>query len=139
MNNLFPSNVSNSKAAYERLIANSGTIFIKNEEDKKKEQSTRHTTYYSSVEIQSPSTTSSGLLWQQMLAYLTYEKPPTLPQNNPSENEPRQSITLSPENQALIQLLRSWRESDDQERIETWEYLKQALDEDRLSDRKLFP
>jgi hypothetical protein len=60
-------------------------------------------------------------------------------QSNSSESEPRQSITLSPENQALIQLLRSWRESDDQERIETWEYLKHALDEERLSDRKLFP
>lgn len=37
-----------------------------------------------------------------------------------------------------IKLLRSWREDDEQEQKETWEYLKVALDEDRLSDRKLF-
>ena len=42
-------------------------------------------------------------------------------------------------NRALIQLLRSWREGDEQEQRSTWEYLKQALDEDRLSERKLFP
>jgi len=42
-------------------------------------------------------------------------------------------------NSALIQLLRSWREGDEQEQRKTWEYLKQALDEDRLSERKLFP
>ncbi len=41
--------------------------------------------------------------------------------------------------QALIQLLRSWREGDEQEQHSTWEYLKQALDEDRLSERTLFP
>src|SRR6478672_1413594 len=45
-------------------------------------------------------------------------------------------------NQAAIQLLRSWREVDEEgarEQRETWEFLKRALDEDRLSDRKLFP
>jgi hypothetical protein len=45
-------------------------------------------------------------------------------------------------NEAAIQLLREWREgseSDEQEQRETWEYLKQALDEHRLSARKLFP
>jgi hypothetical protein len=44
-------------------------------------------------------------------------------------------------NQALA-LLQSWdvEESPEQEeQRETWEYLKQALDGDRLSDRKLFP
>ena len=42
-------------------------------------------------------------------------------------------------NAELLRLLRSWRENGDQdEQRETWEYLKQALDEDRLSDRKLF-
>jgi hypothetical protein len=38
----------------------------------------------------------------------------------------------------LIQLLRSWREGDEEEQQSTWEYLKKALDEDRLSERKLF-
>jgi hypothetical protein len=44
-------------------------------------------------------------------------------------------------NQALA-LLQSWDVEESQEREEqrkTWEYLKQALDEDRLSDHKLFP
>ncbi len=42
-------------------------------------------------------------------------------------------------NQALIDLLKSWREDGDaEEQRETWEYLKRVLDGDRLSDRKLF-
>lgn len=43
-------------------------------------------------------------------------------------------------NQAAIELLKSWLENPEnvQEQKETWEYLKKALDEDRLSDRKLF-
>ncbi|HXM51571.1 MAG TPA: hypothetical protein VN956_27265 [Pyrinomonadaceae bacterium] len=44
-------------------------------------------------------------------------------------------------NQALA-LLQSWdveESSKREEQRETWEYLKRALDEDRLSDRKLFP
>jgi hypothetical protein len=41
---------------------------------------------------------------------------------------------------AAIELLRSWREDGDaEEQRETGEYLMRALDEDRLSDRKLFP
>jgi hypothetical protein len=40
--------------------------------------------------------------------------------------------------QALIQLLKEWCEDDAHEQYETLEYLKQALDEGRLSDRKLF-
>jgi hypothetical protein len=60
----------------------------------------------------------------------------------------RQSVTVSPPpdttstpiNQAAIDLLRSWREEGDEaEQRETWEFLQQALDEDRLSDRPLFP
>jgi hypothetical protein len=40
----------------------------------------------------------------------------------------------------LVNLLQSWIDEDDtQEQQETGEYLIQALDEDRLSDRKLFP
>lgn len=44
--------------------------------------------------------------------------------------------------EAAIRLLRSWREvgeHDEQEQQETWTYLKKALDENRLSNRKLFP
>jgi hypothetical protein len=39
----------------------------------------------------------------------------------------------------LIRLLRSWREEENgDEQRETWEYLQHALDEDRLSYRRLF-
>ncbi|MBE9030658.1 antitoxin family protein [filamentous cyanobacterium LEGE 11480] len=57
------------------------------------------------------------------------------------EGETLQIRILEPEapppaNQAALDLLRSWREEgDEQEQKETWEFLKQALDEDRLSDR----
>ena len=60
-------------------------------------------------------------------------------QNELNKNELPQSIAQSQQKHALIQLLRSWREGDEQEQRNTWEYLKQALDEDRLSERKLFP
>lgn len=43
-------------------------------------------------------------------------------------------------NQAAIQLLQSWiDEGDEEEQRETGEFLMRALDEDRLSDRKLYP
>ena len=42
-------------------------------------------------------------------------------------------------NEAAIQLLRLWRTGDEQEQQETWQYLKRVLDEDRLSNRRLFP
>jgi hypothetical protein len=39
----------------------------------------------------------------------------------------------------LTKLFQSWREDEDEgEQKDTWEYLKQVLDEDRLSDRRLF-
>lgn len=37
-----------------------------------------------------------------------------------------------------LSLLNSWYAEDDQEQQKTWEMLRPALDEDRLSDRKLF-
>lgn len=43
-------------------------------------------------------------------------------------------------NQRAIELLRSWlEEGDEEEHRETGEYLMKALDEDRMSYRKLFP
>ena len=40
----------------------------------------------------------------------------------------------------LEHLFQSWEEQDDeQEQKETWEYLRQVLDEDRSSNRPLFP
>ena len=50
------------------------------------------------------------------------------------------NVEISEKNQAAIRLLKSWRDTDDeQEQQETWEFLRQALDENRLSDRPLFP
>lgn len=92
---------------------------------------------HSLQETQSSSVTPSGSLWLQTLARLAYESPRTASQ---SENkELPQNAAQSQRNRALIQLLKSWREGDEQEQRSTWEYLKQALDEDRLSKRKLFP
>jgi len=41
-------------------------------------------------------------------------------------------------NQAAITLLDSWLDEDASEHQQTWDYLKKAMDEDRLSDRSLF-
>jgi len=38
-----------------------------------------------------------------------------------------------------VNLLQSWIDEDDEEQQETGQYLTQALDDDRLSERKLFP
>jgi excisionase family DNA binding protein len=53
-------------------------------------------------------------------------------------------MSLSPEermmrNQAARKVLQSFMDEDEEEQRETWEELKQALDENRLSCRKLFP
>jgi hypothetical protein len=42
------------------------------------------------------------------------------------------------QNQAAIELLRSWRKGDVQQQREAWEFISRALDEDRLSDRKFY-
>lgn len=47
--------------------------------------------------------------------------------------------TRTRKNKAMIELLRSWREEDEQEQRTTWELLREALEEDRWSDRELFP
>jgi len=73
------------------------------------------------------------------LAHLAYEPPSSASQSEIENKELLQSGPQSLKTLALIQLLRSWREGDEQEQRSTWEYLKQALDEDRLSERKLFP
>lgn len=51
------------------------------------------------------------------------------------------SAHASDSNRAALALLRSWRseDADDQEQRETLEILKKTLDQDRTSQRKLFP
>ena len=49
--------------------------------------------------------------------------------------------SIAATNTAVLALLDKWEtEGDEQEQTETWEFLQQALDEDRLSShRPLFP
>lgn len=49
------------------------------------------------------------------------------------------SVSHEQKNTDLQQLLDSWREGDEEEQRDTLEYLRKVLDEDRLSNRKLFP
>ena len=64
--------------------------------------------------------------------------------NTPVEKTQKQLIEpLTTEQlERAVNLLDSWcnvDEAEAQEQQETWFYLKKVLDEDRLSDRKLFP
>ena len=63
------------------------------------------------------------------------EQPITVPVETDDDN----SVYGPPRAEAILQLLRSWEEDDPQEQRETWEYLKVALDQDRLGRRQLFP
>ena len=63
------------------------------------------------------------------------EQPVTLP----VEIDEDQGVYGPPQTQAILDLLQSWEDDDPEEQRETWEYLKKALDEDRLGARKLFP
>lgn len=127
MNSNFLSNISNSSAAQEPSIGVPSYITVFSAFSQSME------------EKQSSSVTPSGLLWQQKLALMVSESPLPVSQSELKKNELRQSATQSQKIHGLIQLLKSWREGDEQEQRDTWEYLKQALDEDRLSERKLFP
>jgi hypothetical protein len=50
------------------------------------------------------------------------------------------SISTEQKQAQAVKLLQSWLDDeDDEEQQETGQYLIHALDEDRLSDRKLFP
>lgn len=65
------------------------------------------------------------------------EQPPrglSLPAKENAEGD----INPASKNRVAIELLRAWRDGDESEQQETWHYLKQALEEDRLSNRKLF-
>jgi hypothetical protein len=51
------------------------------------------------------------------------------------------NVEQAQKNQAAIDLLDSWLDEDEDasEHQQSWDFLKIALDEDRLSDRPLFP
>ena len=127
MSSMILRSIINSRAAYEPFVDafGTGTPFS--------------ALSHSLQEAQSSSVTPSGSLWLQTLARLAYESPRAASQSEIENEGLPQSTTQSQKNRALIQLLRSWREGDKQEQRSTWEYLKQALDEDRMSERKLFP
>jgi hypothetical protein len=55
-----------------------------------------------------------------------------------AEPDPQTRLIQRRRNRAAIDALRSWRDADDDEQRETWEYLRRVLDEDRPSYRKLF-
>ena len=61
---------------------------------------------------------------------------PTTHTDSPDEERRKEQIRR---NQVVIDLLNAWEQEDEEEQRETWEFLKRALDEDRLSFRKLFP
>jgi hypothetical protein len=54
------------------------------------------------------------------------------------ETKVQPSAPLPPENIAAIQLLDSWLNEDVQDHSKEWEEIKQTIEENRLSDRKLF-
>jgi len=62
-------------------------------------------------------------------------------QTIPSNTLPVVNAKQAQKNQAAIDLLDSWLSDDEDanEQKQTWEFLKVALDEDRLSSRPLFP
>ncbi|WP_245894481.1 hypothetical protein [Chamaesiphon polymorphus] len=62
-------------------------------------------------------------------------------QNIPSATLPIVNAEQAQKNQAAIDLLNSWLDDNEDaaEHQQTWDFLKTALDEDRLSDRPLFP
>jgi hypothetical protein len=62
-------------------------------------------------------------------------------QKIPPATPPMVNIEQARKNQAAIDLLDSWlnEDQDASEHQQTWDFLQKSLDEDRLSDRPLFP
>lgn len=60
------------------------------------------------------------------------------PQQNPTEEAP-EGTSFQERIQTTVRALRTLLEGDEEEQRETFAYLKQGLDEDRFSTRRLFP
>ena len=56
----------------------------------------------------------------------------------PLQDTERQRQDQIRHNQAVIDLLNTWDQEDPKEQRETLDYLRQVLDQDRSSSRKLF-
>ncbi len=68
------------------------------------------------------------------------EKDETLAEESKRRDESVAEMELpAADAESAIALLQSWCDEDAQEQRETWTFLKTALDQDRLSDHKLFP
>ena len=61
------------------------------------------------------------------------------PQPNPIEEEAPESVSAQERIQTTVRALRALLEGDEEEQRETFTYLKQVLEEDRFSTRRLFP
>jgi hypothetical protein len=61
------------------------------------------------------------------------------PQPNPTVEEAPESANSQEQIQTTVRALRALLEGDEEEQRETFAYLKQVLDEDRFSTRRLFP
>lgn len=64
--------------------------------------------------------------------------PPTT-DADPSHAASQSEAIRRAKNAAATELLDEWSAGDATEQRETWKYLRRVLDEDRLSQRKLFP
>ena len=69
--------------------------------------------------MQSPSVTPSGFLWLQTLARMANDAPFTVSQSDIKDKELHKSAAQHQKNRDLIQLLKSWREGDEQEQRST--------------------
>ena len=61
------------------------------------------------------------------------------PQPNPTGEEAPEDVSSQEQIQTTVRALRALLEGDAEEQRETFAYLKQVLDEDRFSTRRLFP
>lgn len=61
------------------------------------------------------------------------------PQQNPTEEKAPESMSAQERIQTTVRALRALLEDEAEEQCETFTYLKQVLDEDRFSTRRLFP
>lgn len=89
-------------------------------------------------EVQSVALSPSGSLWLRVAERMRRDRDPVISSalllSAPFLGMPHRILV----NEPAVKLLDSWRAGDEQEQRETWTFLKQALDRDRLGYRKLF-